>query len=78
MTDTRPVAALMSEKVNNMDSKPPKSMKNPVMIAGKWEERVTPPPTAGTTMVDIKDPETDKESKEVLKGVPFRKADIKK
>lgn len=56
----------------------PKNMKDPVLIVGKWEERVAPPPTAGHTKVDIRDPNTSEESKRGLKGVPFRKADKKK
>ena len=52
-------------------------MKDPVLICGKWEERATPPPTAGHTKVDIKtlDPVYDKEQIEALKDMPFRKAD---
>ena len=53
-------------------------MKDPVLNVGKWEERVAPPPTAGTTMVNIKDSDVDEESKQGLKDVPFRKADKKK
>ena len=57
----------------------PKGMKDPVLLVGKWEERIAPPPTAGHNKVDIKAPTTDEESKRGLKGVPFRKADpIKK
>ena len=60
--------------------KEPKGMKDPVLIAGNWEERVAPPPTAGHTKVDIKtlDPVADKEQIRGLKGVPFRAADKKK
>lgn len=42
-------------------------MKNPVMVVGKWEERI-PKPNAGTTSIDIKK-STDPEEKEVLKGM---------
>lgn len=55
--------------------KKPKGMKDPVFIMGKWEERVTPPPTAGTTMVNINDPNVDEESRKGLRGVTFRKAE---
>ena len=60
--------------------KKPKGMKNPILLAGKWEERVAPPPTAGHTKVDIKtlDPIHDREHIEALKDVPYRKADKKK
>lgn len=44
-------------------------MKDPVMIVGKWEERI-PKPNAGTTSVDIKK-STDPEDKEALKGMKF-------
>ena len=60
--------------------KKPKGLKDAVLIAGKWEERVAPPPTAGHTKVDRKklDPVADKESIQGLKGIPFRPADKKK
>ena len=51
----------------------PKGMKDPVLIVGKWEERAASPPTAGHTKVVRKDLD-DKEQKEALKDVPFRKA----
>ena len=56
-------------------NKPPKGMKDPVLIAGKWEERITPPATAGHTKVDIKtlDPVIDKDQINDLKDKPFRK-----
>lgn len=53
--------------------KKPKGMKDPVAIAGKWEEREAPPETAGTTKVDVKDKELDKDHREALKGVAFKK-----
>lgn len=51
-----------------------------VMIAGKLEKHVAPPPTAGKTKVDIKklDPVADKSQIRALKNVPYRKADSKK
>lgn len=53
-------------------------MKDPVLLVGKWEERVPPPPTAGTTMIDVKAKDCDPEDKVGKVGVPFRKADKKK
>ena len=47
----------------------PKGMKDPVMIVGKWEERI-PKPNAGTTSVDVKK-SADSEEKEALKGMKF-------
>ena len=44
-------------------------MKDPVMIVGKWEERI-PKPNAGTTSVDVKK-SADPKDKEALKGMKF-------
>jgi len=44
-------------------------MKDPVMIAGKWEERNTPHPCAGKTRADFDS--IDKEHKEALKNIPI-------
>ncbi len=51
------------------NSRPPKGMKDPVMIVGKWEERI-PKPNAGTTSVDLKK-SVDAEDKEAIKGMKF-------
>jgi hypothetical protein len=58
----------------------PKGMKDPVLMMGKWEERVTPPPTAGHTKVDLKDKSLrlDKDHRAALKGIPYRPASKKK
>ena len=57
-----------------MSDKAPKSMKDPVMIAGNWEERNAPPITAGRTRV----PEKDRGplQKEDLKGKKFLKREV--
>jgi hypothetical protein len=52
-------------------SKAPKSMKDPVMIAGKWEERQPIPITAGMTRAVPN--EGDKEHLEDIKGKKFLK-----
>jgi hypothetical protein len=57
--------------------KKPKKMKDPVLMMGKWEERVKPPATAGTTMIDVTDPDCDPEDKRGKAGIPFRKASKK-
>ncbi len=54
---------------------PPSELKDPVMIVGKWEERI-PKPNAGTTTVDMEkstDPD-DKEAVAGMKFVPHKKA----
>lgn len=55
-----------------------KALKDPVLMMGKWEERVPPPPTAGTTMIDVNDPDCDPEDKRGKAGLPYRPAGGKK
>lgn len=57
---------------------PPKKFKDPVMIAGSWKERNPPCPRAGTTMVDVNDPNEDPEDVRSKAGIPFKPADKKK
>lgn len=45
----------------------PKGMKDPVLIMGKWEERVPPWPTAGKTKANMET--ADKEHLEAVKGI---------
>ena len=58
----------------------PKGMKDPVLLAGQWEERAPQPPTMGTSKVDLKKlhPVHDKEDIDALKNIPYRKADKSK
>ena len=55
-----------------------KKFKDPVMIAGKMEERNPPCPRAGTTMIDVKDKSGDPEERIAKKGIPFMAAGKKK
>lgn len=72
----RLVAEPMFGKPNMTIPKQPKGMKDPVLIAGNWEERNPPHPCAGKTRADFDS--IDEEHKEAIKEVPRATAeDIK-
>ena len=48
----------------------PKGMKDPVMIVGKWEERI-PKPNAGTTSTDVTKLHPSNSDNEGLAGMKF-------